>query len=271
MTNQCARFYAKLYSTLIQACTCPVQSQSGWQMHSIRSFSFVAFGGKMYEECWVSGLAFAVFDLCFCVCMWLHSNTLFRMGAAAVLLSNKESWRSASRAKYVLCHNVRVHTGARDEANKWVSLTYETGFRFLFFNTRGLGFFAGTVACWYVCSCCSGLFAFLNLLLACVCLLCVAGKAADTLPNNAKADVLCHQNQSIWQQQRISEKNLQTIRGSRQQCLLTGAGLYDCSIRSFHESYRTYWWQYRFKLMSTGIFLLPRRSKLSNIQTTVHV
>lgn len=48
----------------------------------------------------------------------LVTNTLFRMGAAAVLLSNKESWRSSGRAKYVLCHNVRVHTGARPEANK---------------------------------------------------------------------------------------------------------------------------------------------------------
>ncbi|MEW5303445.1 MAG: hypothetical protein WDW36_006135 [Sanguina aurantia] len=50
----------------------------------------------------------------------LVTNTLFRMGAAAVLLSNKERWRSSGRAKYVLCHNVRVHTGARPEANKCI-------------------------------------------------------------------------------------------------------------------------------------------------------
>jgi|APGre2960657404_1045060.scaffolds.fasta_scaffold77728_2 hypothetical protein len=36
------------------------------------------------------------------------------MGGAAVLLSNKPSWRRAGRAKYQLAHTVRVHTGAGD-------------------------------------------------------------------------------------------------------------------------------------------------------------
>lgn len=41
-------------------------------------------------------------------------NLLFRMGAAAMLLSNKASW--AGRAKYRLVHNERVHVGQSDEA-----------------------------------------------------------------------------------------------------------------------------------------------------------
>jgi len=36
------------------------------------------------------------------------------MGGAAVLLSNKPSWRRSGRAKYQLAHTVRVHTGAGD-------------------------------------------------------------------------------------------------------------------------------------------------------------
>lgn len=44
----------------------------------------------------------------------LLSNVLFRMGGAAILLSNKKQDRS--RAKYKLQHLVRSHTGANDEA-----------------------------------------------------------------------------------------------------------------------------------------------------------
>lgn len=44
----------------------------------------------------------------------LVSNTIFRMGGAAILLSNKPKF--ASRAKYQLLHTVRVHKGASDEA-----------------------------------------------------------------------------------------------------------------------------------------------------------
>ena len=44
----------------------------------------------------------------------LISNTLFRMGGAAMLLSNKSSDRS--RAKYQLLHTIRTHRGADDEA-----------------------------------------------------------------------------------------------------------------------------------------------------------
>lgn len=46
----------------------------------------------------------------------LVTNVLFRMGAAAVLLSNKPSWGLSGRAKYLLRHAVRVHAGARDAA-----------------------------------------------------------------------------------------------------------------------------------------------------------
>ncbi|KCV73026.1 hypothetical protein, variant [Fonticula alba] len=44
----------------------------------------------------------------------LLSNCLFRMGCAAVLLTNKPQY--ASRAKYELLHTVRVHHGASDES-----------------------------------------------------------------------------------------------------------------------------------------------------------
>ncbi|PKI74838.1 hypothetical protein CRG98_004610 [Punica granatum] len=44
----------------------------------------------------------------------LLSNVLFRMGGAAILLSNRKQDRS--RAKYKLQHLVRSHTGANDEA-----------------------------------------------------------------------------------------------------------------------------------------------------------
>ena len=44
----------------------------------------------------------------------LIPNTIFRMGAAAVLLTNAP--REARRAKYVLQHVVRVHLGADDAA-----------------------------------------------------------------------------------------------------------------------------------------------------------
>lgn len=44
----------------------------------------------------------------------LIPNTLFRMGGAAILLTNKPGARS--RAKYELKHVVRVHLGADDVA-----------------------------------------------------------------------------------------------------------------------------------------------------------
>jgi len=48
----------------------------------------------------------------------LISNTLFRVGGAAMLLSNK--WSDSWRAKYQLLYNVRVHKGANDNAYKAV-------------------------------------------------------------------------------------------------------------------------------------------------------
>lgn len=42
------------------------------------------------------------------------ANAIFRMGGAAVLLTNKASY--ARTAKYSLQYNVRVHTGQDDEA-----------------------------------------------------------------------------------------------------------------------------------------------------------
>lgn len=44
----------------------------------------------------------------------LITNTLFRMGASCVLLSN--DWKDRSRARYVLKHTVRTHMGADDLA-----------------------------------------------------------------------------------------------------------------------------------------------------------
>lgn len=44
----------------------------------------------------------------------LITNTLFRMGAAGVLLSN--DWRKRSSARYILKHTVRTHVGADDLA-----------------------------------------------------------------------------------------------------------------------------------------------------------
>ena len=56
----------------------------------------------------------------------LIPNTLFRMGGAAVLLSNRPADRM--RAKYSLEHIVRVHLGADDAAYRsahmcWISVT----------------------------------------------------------------------------------------------------------------------------------------------------
>lgn len=42
------------------------------------------------------------------------ANCIFRMGGAAVLMSNKPCWRG--RAKYELTYNVRVHTGAEEKS-----------------------------------------------------------------------------------------------------------------------------------------------------------
>lgn len=47
------------------------------------------------------------------------ANLIFRMGGAAIVLSNKSSW--AGRAKYALAHTVRVHTGQDDESYKCMS------------------------------------------------------------------------------------------------------------------------------------------------------
>ncbi|KAJ3673877.1 hypothetical protein LUZ60_005869 [Juncus effusus] len=44
----------------------------------------------------------------------LVTNTLFRMGGAAILLSNRQSDRR--RAKYQLIHTVRIHKGADDQS-----------------------------------------------------------------------------------------------------------------------------------------------------------
>lgn len=41
-----------------------------------------------------------------------------RMGASAILLSNKRSWVRSGKAKYVLTKALRVHLGARDDAYK---------------------------------------------------------------------------------------------------------------------------------------------------------
>lgn len=46
-------------------------------------------------------------------------NTLFRMGASAIVLTNKPAERR--RAKYELQHVVRVHLGADDKAYEWVA------------------------------------------------------------------------------------------------------------------------------------------------------
>ncbi|KAG1334902.1 3-ketoacyl-CoA synthase 6 [Cocos nucifera] len=48
----------------------------------------------------------------------LLSNCLFRMGAAAILLSNRP--REAQRAKYRLVHVVRIHKGADDRAYRCI-------------------------------------------------------------------------------------------------------------------------------------------------------
>lgn len=49
-----------------------------------------------------------------------HATTLLpltrRMGASAMLMSNKASW--AGRAKYKLVRSIRVHTGKVDDAYK---------------------------------------------------------------------------------------------------------------------------------------------------------
>lgn len=44
------------------------------------------------------------------------ANCIFRMGGAAILFSNKSSWKG--RAKYALADTVRIHTGASDSAYK---------------------------------------------------------------------------------------------------------------------------------------------------------
>lgn len=51
---------------------------------------------------------------------FLLQNTLFRCGASAVLLSNKESDRR--RAQFQLLHSVRIHTGADDESYQAIFL-----------------------------------------------------------------------------------------------------------------------------------------------------
>ncbi|KAL6765858.1 FAE1/Type III polyketide synthase-like protein-domain-containing protein [Haematococcus lacustris] len=49
----------------------------------------------------------------------LVTNILFRMGASAMLFSNKRRW--AGRAKYRLLHCIRTHTGARDTAYRCIA------------------------------------------------------------------------------------------------------------------------------------------------------
>ncbi|KAJ9509049.1 hypothetical protein QJQ45_001541 [Haematococcus lacustris] len=49
----------------------------------------------------------------------LVTNVLFRMGASAMLFSNKRRW--AGRAKYRLLHCIRTHTGARDTAYRCIA------------------------------------------------------------------------------------------------------------------------------------------------------
>ena len=51
----------------------------------------------------------------------LIPNTLFRMGGAAMVLSNRASERL--RAKYELQHVVRIHLGADDTAYEYGLLT----------------------------------------------------------------------------------------------------------------------------------------------------
>lgn len=46
----------------------------------------------------------------------LVTNVLFRMGASAILLSNKRQWRYNGQAKYILKSAQRVHLGASDDA-----------------------------------------------------------------------------------------------------------------------------------------------------------
>jgi 3-ketoacyl-CoA synthase len=48
----------------------------------------------------------------------LMPNCLFRVGGAAMLLSNRR--RDAWRAKYELLHTVRTHLGANDAAYKCI-------------------------------------------------------------------------------------------------------------------------------------------------------
>lgn len=49
----------------------------------------------------------------------LVTNCLFKLGGAAVLLSNR-SWEGWTRAKYELVHTVRTHTGASDQCYQCV-------------------------------------------------------------------------------------------------------------------------------------------------------
>lgn len=44
----------------------------------------------------------------------LTANALFRMGGSASILTNDASWKH--RSKYVLQHNLRMHTGQEDRA-----------------------------------------------------------------------------------------------------------------------------------------------------------
>lgn len=58
----------------------------------------------------------------------LLSNCLFRVGGAAILLTNKSKYRS--RAKYELITTVRVQTGAYDEAYQAIyQMEDEHGFK----------------------------------------------------------------------------------------------------------------------------------------------
>uniref|UniRef100_A0A0D9XJR2 3-ketoacyl-CoA synthase n=1 Tax=Leersia perrieri TaxID=77586 RepID=A0A0D9XJR2_9ORYZ len=51
----------------------------------------------------------------------LVTNTLFRVGGAAILLSNRAADRRSGRAKYQLIHTVRTHRGAHDQSFRCVT------------------------------------------------------------------------------------------------------------------------------------------------------
>ena len=55
----------------------------------------------------------------------LITNCIFRLGGMSALMSNRPALRG--KAKYRLCHSVRTHLGASDEAYKWVPGSWSSG------------------------------------------------------------------------------------------------------------------------------------------------